>query len=157
MPKLMVRHSPGASTAPSSRNWFLTRWATRTALAVSVCSSSTNSSPPKRATSSSARTCWTMARATVCRTRSPWVWPQVSLMRLKWSISPMSKVQGPCRGLRRLRSAASWKARRLSKLVSGSRLRSARKAVMTSRTMMASISKANNREKSSVMASVSCQ
>ena len=52
------------------------------------CGSSTpNSSPPRRATVSASRSAALRRRDTSCSSRSPWWWPSVSLISLKWSRS----------------------------------------------------------------------
>ncbi len=51
-----------------------------------------NSSPPKRATTSDARTTDLMRRATSISSWSPLAWPRLSLTSLKWSRSSSSKA-----------------------------------------------------------------
>lgn len=86
-------------------------------------SSSANSSPPTRASTSPGRSAPRMALATSRSTASPAAWPQPSLMALKWSMSSMAPTTGrPSRDTAaRAALAASVKPVRLGRPVSGSR------------------------------------
>ncbi len=85
-------------------------------------SSTTNSSPPSRATTSDSRRRCFSAFAIIVSVRSPASWPCVSLTRLKWSASTTIRLTG---ALRRAAEASvafsrSLNPRRLSRPVSGS-------------------------------------
>ncbi|MNQ86723.1 hypothetical protein D3C85_1019230 [compost metagenome] len=85
-------------------------------------SSTTNSSPPRRATVSSNRTLASRRAVTIFSTASPRGWPRESLMCLKWSRSRKSRAP---RISWRCRRAICWVRRsvsraRLGRLVSGS-------------------------------------
>ena len=78
---------------------------------------STNSSPPMRATVSCSRTCWRMRRATAMSSSSPMPCPSESLMFLKWSRSRNISASGSPPRSAMLRSCAK---RSLSKARLGS-------------------------------------
>ncbi len=132
--------SIGAATAVRSRS-------TRSSISSSLRSSvtMTNSSPPKRAVVSPARTCDSSRLAMIASTWSPNACPSVSLTGLKSSRSQNSTA--PARWLRRAAVTASCtrsaRALRLSRPVSGSiRARrvsswcSARRSLMSSNWLM---------------------
>lgn len=81
----------------------LTRsWSASASTVLRLCgggSSSTNSSPPSRATVSIGPAQACSRRATSCSSRSPASWPQRSLTGLKWSRSISSSAPSPWRSL----------------------------------------------------------
>ena len=92
---------PSISTAaPSTRNGLRSAWRSRPTSAVARSSppvpmeSTTNSSPPTRATVSASRTTASNRRASVFRTVSPARWPLTSLTSLKPSRSIAISVNG---------------------------------------------------------------
>ncbi len=82
----------------------------------------TNSSPPRRATTSTPRTRWRSRCATVCRTASPATCPRESLTVLNWSRSRNSSpTRSPVRWVRRsARSIWASASARLGSVVSAS-------------------------------------
>ena len=95
------QRSPSRQLEGRGRDRCRTRSARRTPSAVPVAGSrTTNSSPPKRAATSLARTSASMRCANSRSTASPAAWPQVSLTCLKRSISSMRHTSRTCSRLR---------------------------------------------------------
>ncbi len=133
------------------------RSAARRASAPSVAGSShTNSSPPNRATISSARATARSLAATSARTTSPVRWPWVSLTLLKWSISRTTAL----RLVPRLRASSTCsarcrsRARRLGKPLRASVVACCSRSVRASVLPMAISTSSANWASRSIIASV---
>ena len=91
MPMLAVTRSSRPPISKGTAHAASTCWATIFAPARSTPShTTTNSSPPSRATGSVDRTAPTNRRATATRSASPMPWPRLSFTTLKWSTSTKS-------------------------------------------------------------------
>ena len=123
MPTLAVTVKLRPSSVKGRCSASITRRAAASAPAASErCTSSTNSSPPRRATLSIWRTPAARRSPISTSTRSPKAWPRVSLMCLKWSRSSCSSAKGsPSRAASAsARSTRSASSARLGRPVSAS-------------------------------------
>ena len=126
------------------------RWANRAAAAMSVSGqTSTNSSPPSRATTSTGRATVLRRVATSPSTRSPAKWPWASLIRLNWSRSRKSTATGD-------RSTAALESSRESRSTRKARLGSpVRPSCMNARTSSVSSSRRSLMLRATTVAPVS--
>ena len=119
--KLAVSRQGSCGQASGTR--ACSRWASRNRASGPVSGNSTmNSSPPQRVRQSSSRSTAPRQAVTATSTWSPTAWPRLSLMRLKWSRSNISRPVGWPWRTKRCHSCSrqAWNLRRLNTEVSGS-------------------------------------